>query len=183
MLEIYWGCLLGGILFAFITVIFGDLMSNLFDGLFDFLPLEGPDFLNPMVIVGGITVFGGAGILLSEYTTLVAFAIIMFAVLISIAVSIMVYFFYVKPMQQAENSTGFSMEDLNGKIGEITIPVPVTGYGEVMIRIGGGNTNQIAASFDKEEIPSGARVVVIESVDGVLHVSRFTSDDDHFNNS
>jgi hypothetical protein len=84
-------------------------------------------------------------------------------------------------MQQSENSTGFSMEDLNGKIGEITIPVPETGYGEVMIRIGGGNTIQIAASFDKEEIPSGARVVVIKSGDGVLYVSQFTSDD-NFNN-
>jgi membrane protein implicated in regulation of membrane protease activity len=181
MLEVYWGCLIGGMLFAFITVIFGDLMSNLFDGLFEFLSFDGPDFLNPMVIVGGITVFGGAGILLSEYTSLVAFAIIIFAVLISITVSIMVYFFYVRPMQQSENSTGFSMEDLNGKIGEITIPVPATGYGEVMIGIGGGNTIQIAASFDKEEIPSGARVVVIKNDDGVLYVSQFSSEE-NFNN-
>jgi membrane-bound ClpP family serine protease len=178
MIEVYWGCLIGGILFALVTVIFGDLVSNLFDGLFDFLSVEGPDFLNPMVIVGGITVFGGAGILFNEYTSLTAFIIIMLAILISIVVSVLVFFFYVRPMQQSENSTGFSLQDLNGKIGEITISVPATGYGEVMIRIGGGNTNQIAASFDKEEIPSGAKVVIVESIKSVLYVSRFDSEFD-----
>ena len=62
MIEVYWGCLIGGLLFALVTVIFGDVIDSLFDGLFEFLTMDGLDFINPMVIIGAITMFGGAGI-------------------------------------------------------------------------------------------------------------------------
>lgn len=42
----------------------------------------------------------------------------------------------------------------------------------MLIKIGAGNTNQIAASSDGEDIPAGTRVVVAEIKDGVLYVFR-----------
>lgn len=173
MLEIYWGCLIIGALFAVITVIFGDFLSNVFDSLFDFLSSDHLEFFHPMVIVGGITTFGGAGLVLTGFTSLEAVPVALISLMNAVLLSFIVYFAYVKPMKGAESSTGFSVQDLIGKIGEVIVPIPARGYGEVFIKIGAGNTNQIAASSDAEDIPAGTRVVVAETRDGVLYVFRY----------
>jgi len=173
VLEFYWTCLIGGVLFAVITVVFGDILGDIFGGFFDSLSMDHLDFLQPMVLVGGITVFGGSGIMLSRYTFLEPIPAAMLSVMIAAAVSILVYFSYVRPMKNSENSSGFSIKDLVGKIGEVTVPIPVGGYGEVVLKVGASNTNQIAATLDQVEIPAGVRVVVGETRDGVLYVFRY----------
>lgn len=170
MLEFYWISLIGGVLFALVTVVFGDILGDIFGGFFDSLSMDHLDLLQPMVLVGGITVFGGSGIMLSQYTSLETMTVAMLSVMISIAVSIVVYFSYVKPMKNSENSSGFSIKDLVGKIGEVTVPIPSGGYGEVVLRVGASNTNQIAATLDQVKIPAGVKVVVGETRDGVLYV-------------
>lgn len=170
MLEIYWICIIGGVLFALVSIVFGDILGDLVGGFFDFLSFDHLDFLHPMVLIGGITIFGGSGIMLSRYTHMEPVPVAILSLMIAIAISILVYFAYVKPMKNSENSTGFSIKDLVGKIGEVTVSIPVSGYGEVLLRVGAGNTNQIAASLDQSEIPTGTRVVVGETKDGVLYV-------------
>lgn len=170
MLEVYWICLIGGVLFALVSIVFGDILGDLIGGLFDFLSFDHLDFLHPMVLIGGITIFGGSGIMLSRYTQMESVPVATLSLMIAIAISILVYFAYVKPMKNSENSTGFSIKDLVGKIGEVTVSIPVGGYGEVLLRVGAGNTNQIAASLDQSEIPTGTRVVVGETKEGVLYV-------------
>lgn len=85
LLNIYWGCLLGGLIFALVTVIFGDLLGGVFHGLFDSISFDHFDFLQPMILVSGITIFGGAGVMLTKYTALeppaVAIISLMLAVL------------------------------------------------------------------------------------------------------
>lgn len=171
MVEVYWGCLILGILFALITTVFGDIIGSMLDGVFDFLSADGPDFLNPTVIVSWITTFGGTGVLLSEYTSLGSIPVAVLSAFVAVLLSVIVYFFYVKPMQNTENSIGFSIRDFTGKLGEVTVPIPINGYGEVVIPIGGGLSNQIAASFDREEIETGAKVVVVDVKDDTLYVS------------
>ncbi|MEI7025300.1 NfeD family protein [Paenibacillus sp. y28] len=172
MAELYWGCLLGGLLFTLVTVLFGDLIGNWLDGWFDFMSLEGHGALQPIVIIGGITAFGGAGVLLGKYTSLGGAATALFSLGFAFLLSIGVYFLYVKPMERSENSTGYSIGELAGKIGEVSIPIPPRGYGEVLVRVGGaGVTGQLAASFDGSLIEAGQRVVVVEIRDGTLFVS------------
>jgi membrane protein implicated in regulation of membrane protease activity len=177
MIEVYWSCLIGGIVFAIISFIAGDVfhhgLDNLHGGFGDHL-----DFLNPTTLVSAIAAFGGAGILLNEYTTLAPGSSIVLASCISIALSIALHFVYVRPMRRGENSVAFSMRDFPGQVGQVTVSIPAAGYGEVMIRIGAGNTNQIAASFDGSPIRNGARVVVIEVRDDTLLVSPFDDDTD-----
>ncbi|HEU4965480.1 MAG TPA: NfeD family protein [Bacilli bacterium] len=162
MLDFYLGCLIVGILIALITVLFGDLLGDLIH-LHHF---------DTTTAFGGVTVFGGAGYLLTKYTSLGLWPVLVLAVLLATAIMLMLYFLYVRPMKNSENSTGFSLQDLAGKIGEVITTVPESGYGEVMIKIGAGNTNQIAASFDREAIPTGTKVVVVEAKDDTVYVSR-----------
>ncbi|WP_368293099.1 protease [Dehalobacter sp. TBBPA1] len=173
MHEFYWVCLIGGVLFAFVTIIFGDILGNFFDGLFDTFSMNHLDFLQPMVLVGGITVLGGSGIMLNRYTRLEPLPVAVISLAIAVLVSVIVFFAYVKPMKNCENSSGFSMNDLVGKIGDVSVPIPAGGYGEVVMKIGAGLTNQIAANMTQAEIPDGTRIVVGEVKDGILYVFPF----------
>lgn len=146
------------------------MLSDVLDGIFDAVSIEGVDFIHPMVIVGGITSFGGTGIVLSQYTAMSPSRVALFSLLSAFIILVIVYFAYVRPMKNSENSTSFSVQDLVGKIGEVVTPVPENGCGEILIRIGAGNTNQIAASLDGEGLSMGSRVVVAEIKDHVLYV-------------
>ncbi|MDQ6420862.1 protease [Paenibacillus sp. LHD-117] len=171
METLFLTCLAIGILFAVVSVIFGDWLSQAMEGALDFLSLDGPAFLSPMTLFGGITTFGGAGLLLARYTALGAWAVVLLALLIAIALGTAVFFLYVRPMENSENSIAFTLQSLSGALGEVIVPIPATGYGEVLVRAGAGVTNQIAASFDRQPIPEAARVVVVEVKDSVLYVS------------
>lgn len=168
MEALFWGCLVGGVLFAIVTVLLGDVLSGALDGMLDFLSV---DFLKPVVLATGITVFGGTGIMLIRYTDLSSLPQVILSLLAAILISIAVFFGYVRPMENSENSTGFSMRELAGRIGEVTVPVPAQGYGEVMVKIGAGNTLHTASSFDKKPVAAGIRVVVVDVAEGILRVS------------
>jgi membrane-bound ClpP family serine protease len=172
METLFLSCLALGILFAVLSVIFGDWLSQAMEGALDFLSLEGPAFLSPMTLFGGITAFGGAGLMLTRYTSIGLWAVLLLAALIAIALGAAVFFLYVRPMENSENSIAFTLQSLSGALGEVIVSIPATGYGEVLIRVGAGVTNQIAASFDRQPIPEAAKVVVVEVKESVLYVSQ-----------
>ncbi|CQR72735.1 putative membrane protein YuaF [Sporomusa ovata DSM 2662] len=174
MLELYWGCLIFGVIFATVTILFGDLLDSHLDGFFHVFPLEHLEWLQPMVIIGGITIFGGMGLTLTRYTELAFSWVILFSLFTAILLSMLIYFLYIKPMRNCENSVGFFIRDLIGRTGEVTVPIPVSGYGEVLIKIGAGNTNQIAANYDNAELFVGTQVIVIDVRENVLYVSNCT---------
>lgn len=171
METLFMSCLVGGILYALVSIIFGDLIGQALDGALDFLSLDGHSWLSPTALVGGITTFGGAGILLGRYTAFSSTAIVVIALFIALTAAVAVFFLYIKPMEQSENSIAFSLNDLSGKLGEVLVPISAKGYGEVMVKVGAGFTNQIAASFEGVEITSGSKVVVVEVRDSTLYVS------------
>ncbi|AWB45650.1 protease [Paenibacillus sp. CAA11] len=168
METLFLSCLAGGVLFALVSVLLGDVISDLLGGALDFLSV---DFFKPVVIAGAITAFGGAGLLLNRHTGLSAAGVIVLAILCAVFIAVLVYFGYVRPMENSENSTGYSIRELSGKVGEVTIPIPPSGFGEIMVSLVGGHTLHIAASWEKREIAAGTRVVVVDTREGILLVS------------
>ncbi|MGL5514076.1 MAG: NfeD family protein [Sporomusa sp.] len=171
MLDLYWGSLIFGVVFAVVTFIFGDMLDSVLTAATE-ISFDQAAWLHPMVLVGGITGFGGSGLLLTYYSSFAKVEIAVLAAAIAVALSSLTYFMYVKPMRDCENSTGFFNADLIGRTGEVTVPIPVNGFGEVLIRIGAGNTNQTAASQEQEELPAGTQIVVAQIKEGVLYVYR-----------
>lgn len=171
MESVYLGCLFGGIFFALVSVVLGDWLSLALDGMLDFLSLDGHPILQPTAIVSGITVFGGTGYLLERHSSLGAGINAALAAALAVIAAIGLYFAYIRPMERSENSTGYSMSELVGTIGNVTVPLPAAGFGEVTIKVGAGLTNHIASSFDGTAIPAGAKVVVIEIESHTLRVS------------
>ncbi|WP_175598137.1 protease [Paenibacillus luteus] len=171
METLFMSCLVGGILYALVSVIFGDWLGQALDGALDFLSLDGHSWLSPTALVGGITVFGGAGLMLQRYTSFGVLPVLIMALLIALIAGTAVFFLYIKPMEQSENSIAFSMHGLSGMMADVLTPIPAAGYGEVMVKVGAGFTNQIAASFDGVDIAGGSKVVVVEVKDSTLYVS------------
>ncbi|MNG17752.1 putative membrane protein YuaF [compost metagenome] len=98
--------------------------------------------------------------------------VVVFALLAAVVAGILVFFAYIRPMDRSENSIAFSTALLVGMLAEVLVPIPATGCGEVLVKVGAGITNQIASSFDGQPIEGGSRVVVVEVQDGTLLVSK-----------
>jgi hypothetical protein len=170
MIDIFWGCLIGGIIFALVTLLSGGIFHKL-HGVHHSLRFHGARFLHPTTVVGAITAFGGAGILLVKYSAFGGAPLIAIAIAAALIVSIAVHLGIVIPMEHSESSIAFSIQDYRGMHGLVCIPIPARGHGQVMVKMGASNTTQIAASFDETEIPKGADIVVVEVQNGVLYVS------------
>ncbi|PWW04722.1 hypothetical protein DFQ01_1063 [Paenibacillus cellulosilyticus] len=175
METLFLSCLIGGILFAIVSVLLGDWLSASLDGALDFLSVEGYSLFRPTVIACWVTVFGGAGLLLNKYTEMGNIIVLILTFLIATAFAVLLYFAYIRPMEQSENSVGFSIQELAGQIGEVIVPIPDNGFGEVMVQMGAARSHHIASSFDGTAIPSEAKVIVVEvdAAEGVLFVSKF----------
>ena len=176
MIEVYWGMLITGVIFAAVVLIFGDLLGDALDGIFEAVSPDSLDVLSPPVIVGAITIFGGSGILLTKYSPLNEPLVGILAGTASVVLSALIFFFYVKPMKRTESSIGFSVTELVGRPAEVSIPIPSQGYGEVSVKIGAGSTYQIAASANQKALAVGTRVVVVGIDDGTLLVVPFEAD-------
>jgi len=171
METLYWICFIFGILYTIIVVIFGDILESTMDATLEWLQLDNLPFIQPITLIGGISIFGGAGILLSRYsqlhtgyTFLLSLAIGMFGV-------ILLYFIYVKPMENAETSLAYSVSQLVGKLASVSVSIPAEGFGEVIVKTGAGVSNHIAASFDQKPIAAEQSTVVVEVKEGILYVS------------
>ena len=179
MTTLYWWCLGGGVAVSALLLILGDLLEaamDALDGALEALDLGGA--FDPLSGVFGVTLFGGAGLLLDTYADLGTTPEVVIAAAVGLAAAVLLHTVYVKPMKQSENSTGFSVREYAGKTGELTTGVPAGGYGEVVVRMGASTTFQTAASFSGDPIPSGTAVVVVEvGADGVLRVAPLDTDD------
>jgi hypothetical protein len=172
MIEVYWICLLGGFVFAVLAVLFGDLLDAAHGALHGALEGAFQHLLDPLSLVGGVTVFGGAGVVLERYTDLGDVPTALLAGALGVVLAVAMHFAYVRPMRRGENSTAFSRKEYAGKIGEVNTAIPARGYGEVLVRMGASVTFQPAASFDGTPIRVGTAVVVVEvEADGALLVT------------
>ncbi|MFS0553549.1 NfeD family protein [Brevibacillus sp. 179-C9.3 HS] len=167
--TVYMVCLVLGLIYTLLSLLFGDTVSDWLGHLH--LP-----FAQPILLVSGMTAFGGAGYLLSRYTSLGAIVVLMLAVVIGAALALASFFLWVKPMSRAENSTSYSMSQLGGKLGEVGTTIPAKGLGEVLLPMISGTTYHMAASLEGQIIPQGTRVVVVEVRDHVLYVIPFYTD-------
>ena len=170
MYEVFWGCLVGGILFGLVSLLFGDGLGDAFDGVLDGLGIDGFDIIHPMTLVSGVTLFGGAGILLTDYSDVGSLSIILLSAIVGILGAILLFFVYVRPMRNTDSSLGFSENDLVGRTAEVSIPIPAEGHGQVEVRFGSQLTYQIAESYDGKPIPTDTRVLVVAVEEGVLSV-------------
>ncbi|SEA84078.1 NfeD-like C-terminal, partner-binding [Thalassobacillus cyri] len=163
IVDIYWWILWGSLGAAVLATFFGDIIEGLFEGL--------DEFLSPLLLFGTLSVIGGAGVLLTKYTDWIAVYVLLASLLIGTGAYFLIYHFMIVPMSNAESSTSKSVMDLEGKLAEVITTIPAEGMGEVFIESTHGSRNEIAKSFDYEEIKQGEKVVVVEVKEQIVYVS------------
>ncbi|MGN8647262.1 protease [Gracilibacillus sp. HCP3S3_G5_1] len=152
---------------AIISLLLGNVLDGILDSLFDSLG----DFFNPLLLFGTLSVVGGSGVLLTKYSSLSELYVLLISILIGIGAYLLIYYFLVIPMSHAESSTSISIQDLEGKAGEVITTIPAQGMGEVFISLTSGSRSETAASFDQKEIKQGKQIVVVKAEEHVLYVS------------
>lgn len=157
-----YGLVAGGIS-TLIIILFGDLLEGIFEAI-----SEGP--FNPTLVLSFITFTSSIGYILEKFTSINSIIVLIFSLVIGFILVTLLNIFILIPLSQAEATLAYSDQDLKGRVGKVIVSIPVDGYGEVIIEGKGGNIAKSAVSFDDVPIAYGIEVLVIDVVNGVLHV-------------
>ncbi len=136
---------------------------------------EGIPFFDPAVILALITFTATAGYLLEIFSDLSHLIIFFISIGISFICTALLYYFFLVPLRSAETSLAYTEESLAGQTGRVITPIPVDGFGEVLIETVSGNIHKRAASYNREDIPYGQEILVIEVANGTLYVQAYES--------
>ena len=157
----------GGLLL--ITVVLDDVLGGLLDAFHIDFSIGGISLMPPLLAF--IAMFGVGGIFATTVLDLhgapaaavgVGFGVVGFAVA----------FLLFRALRRAEGERPFSIGDLVGRIGSVSVAIPAGRLGTVYVRAEGQN-HEISASAS-EDIPAGAAVKVIATAGMGLVVERMT---------
>ena len=148
---------LGTILYLF----FGDVADGIGEGL--------PIF-NPSVILSFITMVAAAGYILEKFAWFSSGMNIVIALVLGAILSTLFYLFILVPLKSADVSLAYTEESLGGQLGKVIVPIPIDGYGEVVIESVSGMITKRATGFDNEAIDYDATVLIVEVKEGTLFV-------------
>lgn len=161
--TIYLFALLFGGVLTFFYLFFSDVL----EGIFEFLP---DGILSPTTILAFITFIGASGYLFEKFTSFQSLLIFIFSFCIALICVLILHYFVLVPLSQAEESLAYREEDLIGRIGRVITSVPVDGFGEVLIEGKSGTIAKPAKSIDNHEIKAEQNVIVVDIQNGVLIV-------------
>lgn len=134
---------------------------------------EGIPFLNPAVILAFFTLAFAGGYLLESVSGLNSLAIFAISAAAAIVLDVLLYFFILLPLSSAESSIAYTDESLLGQVAKVIIPIPVDGYGEIVLETYGGMISKRATGFDNEAIGQDEQVLIIEVDDGTFFVRAY----------
>lgn len=149
-------------------VFFGDMADGIGEGI---------PFLNPAVILAMVTFVSASGYVLEVTTSWNSWFVLLTSVVVGGVLDTLLYFLILLPMASSEVSIAYTDESLAGEVGEVITPIPVNGFGEIVIQTVSGLVHKRAAGYDNEEIDYGKEVLVIEVEDGTFLVREYEAFD------
>nr|WP_263324941.1 NfeD family protein [Neobacillus sp. Marseille-Q6967] len=147
------------------------LLTILYVFFADVVHFDGPDFLNPVLILSFVTIFSASSYLFEKLSSIHYLVTIGLSAVLAFILVTLLNVFILIPLSSAEESLVYKESDLRGRIGKVITTVPVDGYGEVIIESISGRVAKPATSFDHVLIENGTKVLVVDVKDGVLQVT------------
>ena len=149
-------CLLAGGGLLLLTLIFDDLFGGLLNAIHLGFDLGG---VSPTpVLLGFVAMFGIGGLIgLHSFNAGVGAA-----TLIGVVAGLLgagVVFGAFRALGQAESTTSFSLQDMIGSTGRVSVAIPASRFGTVLISFAGASHNMTATA--DTEIPAGREVKVV----------------------
>jgi membrane-bound ClpP family serine protease len=148
-------------------LLFGDFLDGVVEGI----------GFNPVLLFAFITFTAAAGYLFELMSNFNHLLILVVSVIIALVLDIFLHVFVLIPLSKAEESLVYTTSSLRGRIGEVIIPIPVDGFGEVVIKSSSGTIAKSATSFENKAINEGERVLIIDVKNGVLKVLPYENKD------
>jgi membrane protein implicated in regulation of membrane protease activity len=146
------------------------LLTFIVDGILDIWDIGVDDF-NIQTIAAFFAGFGATGWLLSAYFGVPPLLSALSGLGGGLVLALIVVL-TVRRLQSASNSAGFSIQEVVGQEGVVTLRIPPTGIGQIQYRMSGAVHTASARSQDNQEIPIGRRVRVLGIVGGELLVAK-----------
>lgn len=165
MATIYLVIVIAGVTLTVMYIFIGEVLEGLLD-------IGGDGVINPVTLIGFITLIGGLGYI-GEVLQLVSSGLLLLInLLISAVIIVLVNYYIVLPLRRSEESMSSSIKDLIGRVGEVYTSIPADGFGEVIIRRTHGTVSKPAKSFDQVPLQEGQSVLIVDIDDeGVFLVS------------
>lgn len=133
-------------------------------------------FLDPAVILSFITFTAAIGFFLERFFSLSSILNFIIALIFASIFSVILYYFLLVPLRSAEVSLAYTDESLESQVGKVIIPIPLDGFGEIIIETVNGIISKRAASYHNVEIPYDTRVLIIEMRDGTAFVAIYENE-------
>jgi hypothetical protein len=180
----YVGLVGAGVVYALFILITGGLHDM---GSAIHLPLDighTPDFghgeigltsLSPVTIASFVTAFGAFGIIATQGFAFSGIASLVIATIGALIVAIISHFAFFYLLIKPQGSSEVTRSDIVGTVAEVTIPIPISGTGEVAFVAQGGRVTYPARSLDRIALPRGATVTIVEMVGTVVGVRARTT--------
>lgn len=126
--------------------------------------------LSPITIATFITTFGGVGLLVNVLTPLAPIWGLLIATASGLTTSGAMFLFYTRVLMAAQGSSEVRIGELVGKKAEVTAPIREGDVGEVAFVARGMRVRYLARSADRQAIPRGTDVEIVDEVGNVVVV-------------
>jgi len=130
-------------------------------------------FLNFGTITAFLAWFGGAGYLLTRYSSLVVAGVLTLAIVAGLAGAMIVFWFVAKLLLKHDVELDPADYDRVGVLARISSPIREGGTGEIIFSQEGTRNTCGARSDNGEALPRGAEVIVTRYEHGIAYVRRF----------
>ncbi|KNY27435.1 DUF1449 family protein [Pseudobacteroides cellulosolvens] len=127
--------------------------------------------INPLVAVSFLTVFGGIGILGTEYFKWVAILVFLVSFVSAVIVSFLLYRFIAIPLYKSENSSDVSRQDLISTPAEVISPILEDGFGKIRYVVNDIRHTAPAKHIEGKPVEQGKRVVICKLDNSTFYVS------------
>ena len=138
--------------------------------------VEGIPFFDPAVILSFISFTAAIGYIFERFFSLTSWLNLLIAIVIATVLSVLLYYFLLVPLRSAEVSLAYTDESLEGQVGKVIVPVPLDGFGEIVIETANGIISKRAASYDNVEIPYDTQVLIINMREGTAYVVSYENE-------
>lgn len=124
-----------------------------------------------LAVILAFFLFGSAvGFLMETATELNGWKILAVSAGTAAVLDLLLYYFILLPLSGGELSSSYSEEVLPGQVASVITPIPVDGYGEVVVEGCAGMISKRATCYDNEAIGQDEKVWIVEVNDGILYV-------------
>ncbi|MEG0261310.1 MAG: hypothetical protein RR595_11595 [Lysinibacillus sp.] len=134
---------------------------------------EGIPILSPSVILPFITMVSATGFILEKLSFFTSGIHLFIAIIIGAILSTLFYLFILLPLKSADVSLAYTEESLGGQVGKVIVPIPIDGFGEVVIETTSGVISKRATGYDNEAIDYETTVLIVEVKEGTLFVKEY----------